>query len=127
MRRLVVAFVLGVMAVPAQQPSEKSPASRPAETIQQQQVKEQALVIPQGSSIEVKLFNGKKLRGRIGQVSDAGVALRAVFENKIEERTIPFTDIKSVRYYNPMMPRMIVSYIALAVSTAVSIALAATR
>lgn len=90
-------------------------------------MKQQAILIPQGGTVEMRLFNGKKLRGRLGQVSDQGVALRSVFENRIEERTINFADIKSIRYYNPMMPRMVTTYILAGVSMAVSIALAATR
>ncbi len=50
-----------------------------------------------------------------------------MFENRIEERTINFADIKSIRYYNPIMPRMVTTYVLAGVSMAVSIALAATR
>ena len=123
MVRILVAFVLGAMAVQAQQPS----VARDAQTANQQRVKEQAIIIPQGTTVEVRLLSGQKLRGRLGLVSDQGIALRGVFENKIEERTINFTDIRSVRYYNPLLPRMTVHYIILAASMAANIALAATR
>jgi hypothetical protein len=118
------------MAMQAQQPSQPSPVVSPADsakTANEERVKQQAILIPQGGTVEMRLFNGKKLRGRLGQVSDQGVALRSVFENRIEERTINFADIKSIRYYNPMMPRMVTTYILAGVSMAVSIALAATR
>ncbi len=127
MNRLVIGLLLGAMVMHAQQPTQESPVAKPAETANQQRVKEQAIVMPQGATVEIRLVSGKKLRGRLGQVFDQGVALRSVFENKIEERTIDFTDIKSIRYYNPMMPRMTMLYILSGISMAVGIGLAAAR
>jgi len=127
MQRLLFVFLLGAMVVQGQQPSQPSPAVTPAETARQQRVKEQAIVIPQGATVEVRLLDGKKLRGRLGQLTNDGLAIRSVFENKIEERTISFADIKSVRYYNSILPRMTINYIIIAATAAASIALAATR
>ena len=127
MERLLIVFMVGAMIAQGQQSSQQSAVVAPTEAARQQRVKEHAVVIPQGATVEVRLLNGKKLRGRLGQVSSDGLAIRSVFENKIEEHIISFTDIKSVRYYNAILPRMTINYIIIAATTAASIALAATR
>lgn len=98
-----------------------------AQNSNQRRVKEEAILIPQGAAVEARMLDGQKLRGRIGPVSDQGLMLRSVFGEKIEQRTVNFADIKSVRYFNPIAPRIIASYIITGAALAATIAIAATR
>jgi hypothetical protein len=59
-------------------------------------VKEQALAIPSGWPVQVKLNSSDRVHGRMGQITDQGFVVQAVTAGKIEERTIAFTDVKKI-------------------------------
>ncbi len=60
-------------------------------------IKEQALLIPSGSAVEVRLTNKERLKGRIGNVSEDGVALKYTKANNLAERQIAFSEIRSIK------------------------------
>jgi len=60
-------------------------------------VKERILEIPSGTIVEVRLLNKQKLRGRLGEITDEGIALQTAQGNKIETRKIAFNDLKSFK------------------------------
>jgi len=60
-------------------------------------IREQALLIPAGAAVEVRLTNKERLKGRIGYVSQDGVALKYTIAEQIQERQIAFSEIKSIK------------------------------
>jgi hypothetical protein len=60
-------------------------------------IREQALLIPAGAAVEVRLTNKERLKGRIGNVSEDGVALQYTKADQIQERQIAFGEIKSIK------------------------------
>jgi hypothetical protein len=60
-------------------------------------IREQALLIPAGAAVEVRLTNKERLKGRIGNVSQDGVALQYTKADRIQERQIAFGEIKSIK------------------------------
>jgi hypothetical protein len=60
-------------------------------------LKEQVVLIPQGSVIEVVLLSREKLRGRIGAVSDTGFDLQRVQNDQTILRTFRYDEVKSVK------------------------------
>jgi hypothetical protein len=60
-------------------------------------IREQALLIPAGAAVEVRLTNRERLKGRIGDVSQDGVALKYSIAEQIQERQIAFSEIKSIK------------------------------
>jgi hypothetical protein len=47
--------------------------------------------------IEVRLIDKQKLRGRLGEVTSEGFSLQTAQGNKIETKTIAFSDVKSFK------------------------------
>jgi hypothetical protein len=60
-------------------------------------LKERVLLIPAGAAVEVRLTNKERLKGRIGDVSQDGVALKYSKADQIQERQIAFSEIKSIK------------------------------
>lgn len=85
-------------------------------------IKEQALAIPLGFPVEVRLLSHETLRGRMGQVSEQGFVLQYVKADQVQEQTLAFTEVKSVgRYlYYPRHRRffLLIPLAAVAASTA---------
>jgi hypothetical protein len=76
----------------------KMPAAfRDSQTTQKPALKEQVLLIPAGSVVEVRLKTKEKLRGRLGEVSNEALIVKMVKADKIDERKIAFDDVKSVK------------------------------
>ncbi|MBI5282904.1 MAG: hypothetical protein HY858_14560 [Candidatus Solibacter usitatus] len=68
-----------------------------------------ALQIPTGAPILLKTTARQTLRGRLNAVSDAGIAMQLVENNAIAERTVPFSEIKSLKQTGkPMHPGYVV-------------------
>ena len=59
--------------------------------------KTRVLAIPIGSLVDVRLNDNKKIRGRMGEVSDEGFVIQAAQGGKVETRKIAFTDMKSLK------------------------------
>ncbi len=75
-----------------------------AETAQPQEngaqramLKETLLSIQPQTFVEVLLFDKSKLRGRLGEVSDEGFALQVAQGNKIQNRSVGFDQVKSIK------------------------------
>ena len=59
--------------------------------------KEKVLSIPVGTVVEVKTVRKEKLRGRLGEATDAGFAMQVVRQEKVETVQVPFSDLKSIK------------------------------
>jgi hypothetical protein len=72
-------------------------ASLPQGTTKKPTVQERILEIPPGTMIEVRLVDKHKIRGRLGEVTNAGFSLQTAQGNKVETQKIAFTDVKSFK------------------------------
>jgi hypothetical protein len=68
-----------------------------AQTTQHPTLKERILQIRPGTMIEVRLRNKRKIRGRLGEVTDEGFALTTAQGNKIDTQKVAFTEVKSLK------------------------------
>lgn len=85
--REALSMMLTVMLI-----SPAAPAQPPSSTL-----KEQVLNISPGSTVEVRLADKTKLRGRLGAVSDSGFELQTVKGGKIDTAKIAFDQVKSIK------------------------------
>jgi hypothetical protein len=60
-------------------------------------LKERILEIPPGTTIEVRLLNKQRIRGRLGEITDDGFSLTTVQGDKIATQRIAFTELKSFK------------------------------
>ncbi|MHB8652460.1 MAG: hypothetical protein ACYDA9_01140 [Terriglobia bacterium] len=60
-------------------------------------LKQRVLEIPPMSVVQVRLNNKERLRGRLGQVTDEGFVVKVAQKDKIEDRMLAFTDVKSIQ------------------------------
>ena len=60
-------------------------------------LKERLLEVPPGTMIEVRLLNKKKVRGRLGELTDQGFSVQTAQGNKIETQQVAFNDVKSFK------------------------------
>lgn len=60
-------------------------------------IKERILEVPPGTMIEVRLVHKKKIRGRLGELTDQGFSLQTAQGNKIQTQQIAFADVKSIK------------------------------
>ncbi len=86
-RRSVAVLLAILLAAPAL-------SARPVSTTS---VKEQVLMIRPGSSIEVRLLDKVRIRGRLGAVTDAGFELQTVASEKTGMQQIGFERVQSIR------------------------------
>ena len=63
----------------------------------QPKLKQKVVETPVQTMVEVRLRSKEKLRGRLGEVSDEGFALKVAQGNKIEDRQVAFADLKSFK------------------------------
>jgi hypothetical protein len=63
-------------------------------------LKQKVLEIPPQSMVQVKLKTKEKLRGRLGQVTDEGFVIKVAQGQKIEDRTVAFSDVKAIKAAN---------------------------
>lgn len=61
------------------------------------EIKSRILNISPGSSVEVRLLDKTKLRGRLGAISDTGFELQALQGTQINTQQITFERVKSIR------------------------------
>ncbi len=59
------------------------------------------LEIPLGTTIEVKLLNKQKVRGKLGERTDEGFNLTTMQDGKISSQKVTFTEVKSVKVLGP--------------------------
>ena len=102
LRRLLVlalaAMVTAQTATTAFCQEEVTPSSSTQESsVPSDPMKSEVLQIRRGSFIEVRLITGEKLRGRLGDVLDAGFMLRTVSHNRLTDFQVRFEELRSVR------------------------------
>lgn len=68
-----------------------------APTRKQTAMKERLLAVSPGTMIEVRLRNGQKMRGRLGEFSDEGFMLTTIEKQKVVKEKIAFAEMKSFR------------------------------
>jgi hypothetical protein len=68
-----------------------------AQTAQSSTLKERILEIRPGTMIEVRLHNKRKIRGRLGEVTDEGFSLTTAQGNKVIAQKVAFTEVKSLQ------------------------------
>lgn len=61
-------------------------------------IKEQVVLTPAGSLVEVKLRDKRKLRGRMGAVTDTGFTVQHLEKEKVQDARIDFADVKSFKH-----------------------------
>lgn len=98
MLSLLLASVLGIDSGLIAK-AEALAASAPTQTegAQNPTLKEKVLEIPPQTMVEVRLRNKEKVRGRLGEVSNEGLALKVAKGDKIEDRKIAFGELKSIK------------------------------
>ena len=67
-------------------------------------IEEQIRSIPPGNPVEIRLVDGSKLRGWIGDISDAGFVLTQEHKNQLEKREIPFQQAQAVKRVKSVKP-----------------------
>ena len=89
-------------------------------------LKKQAIAIPAGTTIRVRLTTGEKIEGAMGDISDEGFILHGEGGPQLQ-RTILFSELKSVQERGPSIARPLAKTAILAGVMAGVIALAATQ
>ena len=86
-------------------------------------IKSQVLEIPQGSPIEVLLASKEKIRGQLGEVTNDGFRVKALSGGKIEEKTVPFDQVLSVRQVHKGLSFVAKVFIAIGITLGVMFAI----
>jgi hypothetical protein len=66
----------------------------------QKALNEQVAGIAAGSIVEIRLHNKEFYRGRLGQLTDQGLTVQHVAGNNIQDKTVSFADMKSIKEVN---------------------------
>jgi hypothetical protein len=72
-----------------------------------EEMRARVLGIGQGLMVEVRLTAGDKLTGRVGEIRELEFVLEEVRQRKLQDQTIAFTDVKSVRLVNDTQKKSI--------------------
>lgn len=88
LRQIVAVGLMFALALAAQEVPKATP-------------KEKVLSMPVGTVVEVRTTGKEKLRGRLGEATDAGFAMQVVRQGKVETVQVPFSDLKSIRVKRP--------------------------
>lgn len=59
-------------------------------------IKEQVILIPAGSLVEVKLKDKRKFRGRMGVATDEFFVVQIARNDKVVDENVAFADVKSI-------------------------------
>jgi hypothetical protein len=96
----ILAAILVVQAAPVAA-ARAVPGLVPEEqTSSVQTLKQKALNIPPQSMVQLKLKTKERLRGRLVQVNDEGLVMKIAQGQTIEDRTVAFADMKSMKAEN---------------------------
>jgi hypothetical protein len=60
-------------------------------------VREEVVLMPAGSVVEVSLKNREKLQGRLGDVTNSGFALTVVKDDRTTSRALTFEEVNKVK------------------------------
>jgi hypothetical protein len=103
-RSALLRRVLAGAAVCILLPAAAFSQNNPPKDIRETRVRQQALSIPQGWPVQVRTIGSGTLYGRIGPVTDQGFVLQYVNAGKVDDRTIAFSDVKSVYHSRRAFP-----------------------
>ena len=99
MRSVLSVLLVGILLLQASPEARARilPERAPQEqTLAASSLKQRVLEIPPQSKVQIRLNNKEKLRGRLGQVTDEGFVVKIAKKDKTEERTLAFSDVKSI-------------------------------
>jgi hypothetical protein len=68
-------------------------------------LKSRVLQLPKGSYVEVRLTDGRKIEGRLGDVVNEGFMLQTVSKNRLTDRLVRFEEMQSVTPFGGSQPR----------------------
>src|SRR6516225_8605333 len=88
-------------------------------------LKERLTLIPGNSVIEVKLANKRKIRGRLGALTDSGFELQHAGDGKIVTEVVPFDSVKSVNVVGKGLNFVVKVFIGIGIVAGVSLAVGA--
>lgn len=94
---VLATMIFGQSVLEARVSASAAPRAGEEQTQPKPTLKERLLEVPPGTMIEVRLLNKKKVRGRLGELTDQGFSLQIAQGNKIETQQVAFTDVKSVK------------------------------
>lgn len=60
-------------------------------------IQEQVCALAVGTPVEVRLFDKRKLRGRLGDITGSGFVVQHAVKDKIETRTIDFKEVRAIK------------------------------
>lgn len=67
-------------------------------------VKHSVAGIPAGAVVEIQLLSKEKFQGRLGAVTDAGFLVQVAKREKIEDRSLRFEEVKSIKHLSKEHP-----------------------
>lgn len=68
-------------------------------------LKSRVLQLPKGSYVKVRLTDGQKIEGRLGDAVVEGFMLQTVSKNKLTDRLVRFEEMQSVTPFGGSQPR----------------------
>jgi len=105
MRQVMYMTVLAsvvLIAAPAARTQEPVPLpNRQVEKAAAEQVRIGRVMVSAGMTVEVRLKKGKKIRGRVSRVTQNELELQTLAGDRIEERKITPSDVKSLKRLDP--------------------------
>jgi hypothetical protein len=87
----------------------REPQAPDPETMQSPEseaAKTRVLQLPTGSFLEVRLIDGQKFRGRLGDLEEDEFMLKTVSRNRLTEQKIAFCELRSIRRLGTSAPRV---------------------
>ena len=97
MFRIMTALLTAFTLIHSSNLAVATPASSQGTPAKPSALKEQLIGMPAGSTVEVKLANKQKLKGRLGQLSDDGFEVQTVKDGKVSVEKVAFSEVKSVK------------------------------
>jgi len=95
---VLLAWMLSLNSLPGKPRNLATPHDAEIPTVQKSNLKEQALAIPTGSLVDVRLKTKEKLRGRLIEVSNEAITLKVAKGERIDERKLAFDELKSIKH-----------------------------
>jgi hypothetical protein len=101
MQMAVLASVVLIVAPGAWAQEPVPLPGRQDEKVAAEQVRIGRIIVSTGMTVEVHLKKGKKIRGRVSRVTKDELELQTLSGDKIEERKISLSDVKSLKRFDP--------------------------
>jgi hypothetical protein len=102
LRKALVAFLVLIVSAQAAsvawpQDPEITPSEGESPAAASDPAKAELLNIRPGAFVEVRLTDGAKLRGQLGDVAETDFALRTIKNDRMTELRVPYNELRSVR------------------------------